>query len=192
MRTGAILLVVALAGASGIVAALVGGGSQSNGPDAVVPTQLMKPKLPMTEPVTARTSAAEGAVESPTEPRSAPATEDPRLADLEAEVARLRGELEACRFPEGTPYGAFIRSPEAAPMSEAGRKKVHEVLDSFPVVLSPGEATWIAEFEPLQSWTDEMVQFLGARRIRSQATPAQLAKLRSTLGDERFEELFRQ
>jgi hypothetical protein len=104
-------------------------------------------------------------------------------AAAEQEVTRLRGELaeatrklDAMRFPEDTPYGAFLASPEADQIADAAiRRGIKACLDEFPVFLRPGEATWIAEREVANDWRqygrstqEALVYFLGPERLAAE------------------------
>lgn len=117
------------------------------------------------------------------------ASKDDEVRQLQTEVARLQRELDYCQFAEGTPWGAFLRSPEAASIDTERRKHLKNVLDNFPVILLPGEATWIATYEGEVDYLQELVDYLGSNRILRALTPAQTAYLKSRYPDGEFERL---
>jgi Fe-S-cluster formation regulator IscX/YfhJ len=159
--------------------------------------------------------------------RAAREAAEHEAATLRRELAALTRELDACRFPESTPYGAFLASPEADEIIESIRSgshlyeatlddlradlqryelrvatdpSVHNThmveslskrlqlfsddreaavedvlgsvkawLDEFPVMLQPGEATWITEQVVLgPSGEDDLVRFLGLTRVAAE------------------------
>lgn len=57
--------------------------------------------------------------------RVARAAAEKEAADLRKELAAVTRELNACRFPECTPYGAFLASPEADQIIENIRSGLH-------------------------------------------------------------------
>lgn len=78
--------------------------------------------------------------------RAARAAGEQEVARLRRELADLTRDLNALRFPESTPYGAFLASPEAEDITDPDlRAAFKAMLDEYPVMLRPGEATWIAE-----------------------------------------------
>jgi hypothetical protein len=110
-----------------------------------------------------------------------------RVADLEAECAALRRELDLERFPADTAYGAFLRSPDALVVTEdEARSAVRAKLDDFPVELRNGEAVWIAEQFTDQRWKrlgddphEVLVNYLGYDRLLAELPPEQAATLRA-------------
>lgn len=149
-----------------------------------------------TELLAPRSAAGHGARETvgarPTEPepedpcaslaaaleaeRAARAGLGQEVVDLRQELARITRELNALRFPEDTPYGAFLASPEAEDITDANlRAAFKALLDDFPVMLRPGEATWIAENSERKDWgayaypsEHELVGFLGLERLAAE------------------------
>lgn len=136
------------------------------------------------------------------------------LADARTEIERLRRELdvaaleiERLRFPDTTPYGAFLASGEAEqilddfagvtyvprnggasrPAGPAALDWVRAWVDEFPVILHPGEATWIAERSILGDWSDfgpgssqdVLLRFLGPDRVAAEVPPERLAELKA-------------
>ena len=157
--------------------------------------------------------------------RAARVAAEQEVARLRAELDRVTRELKALRFPESTPYGAFLASPEALDIREnissgshlyrallddarndvrryelmvaedSSKKHSLEVfserlqrlstdreaavdqvfgsieawLDTVPVMLHPGEATWIVERCILGPEGDtELIQLLGPKRAAAE------------------------
>lgn len=94
-----------------------------------------------------------------------------KIAQLEIEVLHLR-------YPESDPFGAFLRSYEATQITDAEERKViRATLEEVPVVLRPGEATWIVERsrdEGLQQIPDpeDLIRFLGPQRVLREVPPS--------------------
>lgn len=74
-------------------------------------------------------------------PNDAPATID---AGAAAELARLRAALDECRNGTFSALGNARALPEWGELDEAQRREVVSFLESFPVMLTPGEARLIA------------------------------------------------
>lgn len=73
---------------------------------------------------------------------------------------------------------------------EAGRLRVQQVLDEFPVFLMPGEAKALATYSVQRNWELEIVDQLGRRRILHDLSPEQRAKLREFMVPEVFDRVF--
>lgn len=159
--------------------------------------------------------------------RAAREAAEQEIVALRRELAALTRELNACRHPESTPYGAFLASREADEIIENIRSGSHLYeetlddlrarllqhehraatdpsihhshmlnslaqrlqlfsndreavvdsvlgsveawLDQLPVMLQPGEATWIVEQVVLgPSGEDELLRFLGLTRVAAE------------------------
>ena len=105
--------------------------------------------------------------------RAARTAAEQEAAKLRKELAELTRELNALKFPEDTPYGAFLASPEAEEITDLEtRRAIKAWLDEFPVFLRPGEATWIAARDAANDWQafgrsaqEALVYFLGPSRL---------------------------
>jgi hypothetical protein len=119
------------------------------------------------------------------------------IAKLKAEVARLSYELTCCEYPEDTPYGAFIRSPEAKRFSDEEKANVRSLLEEIPVKLTGAEADWIGKHRselmiPGTDYLTNVVRYLGTERILREvgSDPVKLGKLKEAFGDAMFEQFF--
>ncbi|MBM3273321.1 hypothetical protein FJY94_08825 [Candidatus Kaiserbacteria bacterium] len=83
-----------------------------------------------------------------------------RVAELESATAELRARCEALemqlllqQYPLETPFGAFLRSPDAdlLPNPEE-RQWVNNFLADLPVILQPGEACWLYNQYVNEGW----------------------------------------
>jgi hypothetical protein len=105
--------------------------------------------------------------------------------DLRAEVARLTVELQRLRIDPHTPYGAFLASFEAEEIRDPYHlERIEDWLRQFPVLLRPGEATWIVQRTTAKDWktwgrTSEraLIAYLGPARLRAELPPERLAEL---------------
>ena len=105
---------------------------------------------------------------------------------LECEIANLKAQLRVATNPESTPYGAFLRTPEGAAISDVSvLTNIQDWLKLYPVLLLPGEGTWLADrirnndwklFAPTQE--QAVIQFIGPARIAAVISPEELSKLR--------------
>ncbi len=123
-----------------------------------------------------------------------------RVAELTAEIVRLEArcaeleqQLRLCeRYPDSTPFGAFLRSRDAEGMGAKTKKWIGTVLDYYPMELLPGEALVLAEREqelttPGVNWHRGVIEVLGAPRIKKAAaswSSQQQEKLFLDMGDE--------
>jgi len=114
------------------------------------------------------------------------------VRELVDEVARLELELRRAKFPEDTPYGAFLLTAEAEDITdEYALERIEDWLNQFPVFLRPGEATWIAERTLRDDWglygrTSEraLIQFLGSARLIAELPAERLAELRQEYAED--------
>lgn len=122
-----------------------------------------------------------------------------RISALEVDNAAMRGVIAHDRlwraYPESTPYGAFLRSPEASQMPELVQARVRDWLNEFPVVLRPGEAQWLADRTLAGDWhnfaptsTQAVIEFLGPARLIAELPFERLSYLKA---DEDVGWLFR-
>lgn len=120
-----------------------------------------------------------------------------RAARLEAE--ELRAQLEAAlrevdrlRFPEDTPYGAFLASDEAKDITDpAVRQTMKAWLEVFPIILRSGEASWLAERAIANDYgkygehsEEAVILFLGVQRLEAELPPELLAEFRESYADD--------
>ncbi len=116
------------------------------------------------------------------------------IEKLNTTLARVIRERDRFKFPMNTPYGAFLAGYEANEITDpyvlAG---IESWLRQFPVILQPGEATWIAERIAAKDWgqygrTPEvaLILFLGPDRLIAELPPARIAELRTYYYDEQF------
>jgi len=115
------------------------------------------------------------------------------VAELQAQVARLSKELDLIKYPEDSPYGAFLSSYEADEIDDPDiLAQIEDWLRQFPVILRPGEATWIAERLRLRDWQEwggrnfevSLILFLGPDRLAAELPEARMAELRAHYADE--------
>lgn len=98
------------------------------------------------------------------------------IRELREKLAEVTRELNALQFPDDTPYGAFLASPEAKDITDPQLLVAFKaLLDDFPVMLRPGEATWIAEHSREKEWgayaypnERQLVYFLGPERLAAE------------------------
>ena len=116
------------------------------------------------------------------------------LGSLKQTIAELRDSLAYARNPQLTPYGIFLRYPEAEEMTIFGKLTVNKVLEEFPVVLYPGEGADIVEIMsehnvPGKNYYDHLVPYLGATRVRTQLSQKELKKLSLHIFEDRWARL---
>ena len=96
------------------------------------------------------------------------------VADLESENAQLRQALLLAQYPADSPWGHALRMPEIEAIADDKvRSSIRSWLEEdFPILVQPGELTWIAERERSGDWkrfaptmTEAMVIYLGPERL---------------------------
>ena len=106
--------------------------------------------------------------------------------ELEADNQALRERiayLEALvRHPENDPVGSFLRMPEWEQLEDEQRRFIKALLEhEFPVVLLPGEPTWLAERYRLDDWGEDitvaMILYFGPERLERELPPEPLKAL---------------
>jgi len=113
-----------------------------------------------------------------------------RIGVLEAEIERLRAELDECRDGPYSVLGTLHALPEWAGLEKGQRAIVLDFLRRFPVLLSVGEATLIATHaSPTGDTTREVISMLGRARVLASMSPEARAKLQKDDPDE-FEDYF--
>jgi len=113
-----------------------------------------------------------------------------RIGVLEAEIERLRAELDECRDGPYSVLGTLHALPEWAGLEKGQRAIVLDFLRRFPVLLSVGEATLIATHaSPTGDTTREIISMLGRARVLASMSPEARAKLQKDDPDE-FEDYF--
>ena len=116
------------------------------------------------------------------------------IAQLNKKLAAATQELERLQFPESTPYGAFLSSPEAGDIKDPiVLARIEDWLRQFPVFLWPGEATWIAERTVNRDWglygptsEEALIMFLGPARLVAELPPTRMAELRAYYAEEQI------
>ena len=117
-----------------------------------------------------------------------------QLAAVQAEAVRLRDELRSvrddldlCRFGPDTPWGAFLRSDDAAHVAGPDdRAALRRLLDEFPVFLRAGEAQSLAT-QAREAWATRedawaaKVAALGEVRLLAELPPREAAELKRRL-----------
>lgn len=117
---------------------------------------------------------------------------------LREQLSEVRLEIERLRYPADTPYGHFLRSYEAKQITDpAMRDKVRYTLDDIPVVLRPGEASWIVRRYQEKDWKsyaptveEAVIRFLGPQRVLREAPPSWVESQRDWYDDEEWLALF--
>jgi len=110
----------------------------------------------------------------------------------EQEAQELRDQVAQLQHPEDTPYGAFLRSYEASEITDPDlRRDIEAWLQVFPIILRPGEATWIVERETANDWRSysltakaAIIKFLGPQRLLAELPPERAAELRDDYADD--------
>lgn len=116
---------------------------------------------------------------------------DKTIAELTAKLAEVMRERDRLMYADDTPYGAFLASYEADEINDPNALvRIEDWLRQFPVFLSAGEATWIAERTTCDDWklygrTSEraLIMFLGPDRLVNELPPARVAELRAYYDD---------
>jgi hypothetical protein len=68
------------------------------------------------------------------------------IAELNEKLVKTMLERDRFMYADDTPYGAFLSSYEADEINDPNALvRIEDWLQQFPVFLSAGEATWIAE-----------------------------------------------
>ena len=101
---------------------------------------------------------------------------------LQERIAYLEDLL---RHPEDDPVGSFLRMPEWEQLGDEQRRFIKALLEhEYPVVLLPGEPTWLAERDRLDDWlnygesfTEAVVLYFGPERLERELPPAPLKDL---------------
>ena len=115
------------------------------------------------------------------------------IAQLKRKLAAALRELGKC--DKTTPYGAFLASYEAEKIDDPDiLAQIEDWLHKFPVILRPGEATWIAERRRLRDWQEwggrnfeeSLILFLGPDRLAAELPEDRLAELRAEYADEGY------
>jgi hypothetical protein len=95
-----------------------------------------------------------------------------RIGVLEAEIERLKAELDECRNGPHSVLGALHALPEWPGMDKVQRAIVLDFLRRFPVTLNVGEATLIATHaSPTGDTTREIISMLGRSRVLASMSP---------------------
>lgn len=115
------------------------------------------------------------------------------IAQLNKKLAAALRELGRLKYDETTPYGAFLSSYEADEIDDPDiLAQIEDWLRQFPVILRPGEATWIAERRRLRDWQEwggrnfehALILFLGPDRLAAELPETRMAELRAYYADE--------
>jgi hypothetical protein len=110
-----------------------------------------------------------------------------REDNYKRELHLLREQI-AKSDPQGW-LAAFIRSADHEGLDQDARERVRVILDLFPVILTPGEATLLANFTPQGNYTRELVDLLGGpARILHDLLPTDIERMRRQQGDEFMQE----
>ncbi len=161
--------------------------------------------------------AAEGHAEPPGP------QQDP-CEDLRAENVRLNEEIASLREHNGrlreydyaTPFGRFLRSPDAEMMSDEDLKVMKEImvgghhvegvwhpeLTLYPFYLQPGEARQLLELwqhyelqynpypYPYEYFEEAVIRFVGRQRILEEAPPGWLRMMTRVISTPREDEIW--
>jgi hypothetical protein len=119
-------------------------------------------------------------------------------AGLRAQLAIHALEAERARYPEDSPYGAFLQSYEAEQLpDQLERDQVKYALEEIPVFLNAGEATWIVERYRNDDWKSyaetrdvAMIRFIGSARVLAEAPPEKMDQYREWYDESEWLALF--
>ncbi len=90
------------------------------------------------------------------------------VAELQARNAELEKQLLIQQYPADTPYGNFLRLPDADVLAgHDERVWIRDaLLDDLPVMLQPGEAEWIYEQYANGGWRNWSVDDVFEAKVR--------------------------